>query len=107
MVACASTLPPREFNGKISKMKKTKSAGPLRPHSSLLLDGDERAAARAMLYPVGFTKEDFAKPIIGIASTWSNVTPCRRRQGDHLQHHHDFRWHLDGQRRHEIFARLA
>jgi dihydroxy-acid dehydratase len=41
-----------------------------------LLDGDERAAARAMLYPVGFTKEDFAKPIIGIASTWSNVTPC-------------------------------
>ena len=29
-----------------------------------------------MLYPVGFTKEDFAKPIIGIASTWSNVTPC-------------------------------
>src|SRR5471032_1821880 len=57
-------------------MKKTKSADPLRPHSSLLLDGDERAAARAMLYPVGFTAEDFKKPIIGIASTWSNVTPC-------------------------------
>jgi dihydroxy-acid dehydratase len=57
-------------------MKKIKSADPLRPHSSLLLDGDERAAARAMLYPVGFTQEDFAKPIIGIASTWSNVTPC-------------------------------
>src|SRR5271168_429202 len=57
-------------------MKKHKSADPLRPHSSLLLDGDERAAARAMLYPVGFTKEDFSKPIIGIASTWSNVTPC-------------------------------
>jgi dihydroxy-acid dehydratase len=48
----------------------------LRPHSSLLLDGDERAAARAMLYPVGFTEEDFQKPLIGIASTWSNVTPC-------------------------------
>src|SRR5450631_3365586 len=57
-------------------MKKNKSADPLRPHSSLLLDGDERAAARAMLYPVGFTAEDFKKPIIGIASTWSNVTPC-------------------------------
>jgi dihydroxy-acid dehydratase len=57
-------------------MKKNKSADPLRPHSSILLDGDERAAARAMLYPVGFTKEDFSKPIIGIASTWSNVTPC-------------------------------
>ncbi len=29
-----------------------------------------------MLYPVGFKSEDFSKPIIGIASTWSNVTPC-------------------------------
>ena len=48
----------------------------MRPFSSILVDGPERAAARAMLYPVGFTKEDFAKPIIGIASTWSNVTPC-------------------------------
>jgi dihydroxy-acid dehydratase len=55
---------------------KTKSSDPLRPYSSILVDGDERAAARAMLYPVGFTKEDFAKPIIGVASTWSNVTPC-------------------------------
>ena len=48
----------------------------MRPHSSILVDGPERAAARAMLYPVGFTEEDFKKPIIGIASTWSNVTPC-------------------------------
>src|ERR1700744_1355082 len=48
----------------------------MRPFSSLLVDGDERAAARAMLYPVGFTAEDFKKPIIGVASTWSNVTPC-------------------------------
>jgi dihydroxy-acid dehydratase len=56
-------------------MKKT-SAHNLRPHSSILVDGPERAAARAMLYPVGFKEEDFAKPIIGVASTWSNVTPC-------------------------------
>jgi dihydroxy-acid dehydratase len=49
---------------------------PMRPHSSPLVDGPERAAARAMLYPVGFKTEDFSKPIIGIASTWSNVTPC-------------------------------
>ena len=48
----------------------------LRPYSSILVDGPERAAARAMLYPVGFKPEDFSKPIIGIASTWSNVTPC-------------------------------
>jgi dihydroxy-acid dehydratase len=57
-------------------MKKSHSSDPMRPYSSILVDGDERAAARAMLYPVGFTQEDFAKPIIGVASTWSNVTPC-------------------------------
>src|ERR1043166_9207707 len=55
---------------------KTKKTDPLRPHSSIVVDGPERAAARAMLYPVGFKPEDFSKPIIGIASTWSNVTPC-------------------------------
>ncbi len=53
-----------------------KNLDSLRPFSSQLVDGPERAAARAMLYPVGFKEEDFAKPIIGIASTWSNVTPC-------------------------------
>ena len=48
----------------------------MRPFSSVLVDGPEHAAARAILYPVGFTEADFKKPIIGIASTWSNVTPC-------------------------------
>ncbi len=58
-------------------MKKTNSkTDKLRPHSSVMLDGPERAASRAMLYAVGFKKEDFKKPVIGIASTWSNVTPC-------------------------------
>ncbi len=47
-----------------------------RPFSSLMLDGPDRAPSRAMLYAVGFQKEDFAKPQIGIASTWSEVTPC-------------------------------
>jgi dihydroxy-acid dehydratase len=57
-------------------MKKSKSVDPLRPFSSIVFDGDERAAARAMLYPVGFKPEDFKKPLIGVASTWGNVTPC-------------------------------
>jgi dihydroxy-acid dehydratase len=57
-------------------MKINKSSDPLRPHSSILLDGPERAAARSMLYPIGFKPEDFKKPLIGIASTWGNVTPC-------------------------------
>src|SRR5882724_1661917 len=48
----------------------------VRPHSSIVLDGPDRAPSRAMLYPVGFKAEDFQKPIIGIASTWSMVTPC-------------------------------
>jgi dihydroxy-acid dehydratase len=51
------------------------SAG-MRPHSSIVLDGANRAPSRAMLYAVGFKEEDFKKPIVGIASTWSMVTPC-------------------------------
>ena len=53
-----------------------KKAPGLRPHSSIVVDGPERAPSRAMLYAVGFKEEDFKKPIIGIASTWSMVTPC-------------------------------
>ena len=40
------------------------------------MDSADRAPSRAMLYAVGFKQENFKKPIIGIASTWSNVTPC-------------------------------
>ena len=47
-----------------------------RPYSSIVVDGVEQAPSRAMLYPVGFKREDFAKAQVGIASTWSMVTPC-------------------------------
>jgi dihydroxy-acid dehydratase len=47
-----------------------------RAFSSLVVDGMERAPSRAMLHAVGFTNADFKKPQIGIASTWSMVTPC-------------------------------
>ena len=47
-----------------------------RPYSSIVVDGVAQAPSRAMLYPVGFTEADFAKPQVGIASTWSMVTPC-------------------------------
>ena len=47
-----------------------------RPHSCQITDPVERAASRAMLHAVGFTREDFKKPQVGIASTWSMVTPC-------------------------------
>ena len=47
-----------------------------RKYSSPVLDGPDRAPSRAMLYPVGFKKEDFGKSKVGVASTWSEVTPC-------------------------------
>ena len=47
-----------------------------RKFSSLVVDGMERAPSRAMLHAVGFSDADFQKPQIGIASTWSMVTPC-------------------------------
>jgi len=47
-----------------------------REHSRIVVDGVANAPARAMLRAVGFGEEDFAKPQIGIASTWSMVTPC-------------------------------
>jgi dihydroxy-acid dehydratase len=52
------------------------SRDPLRPQSSIVTDGPDRAFSRSMLRAVGFTDEDFAKPVVGIASTWSMVTPC-------------------------------
>ena len=47
-----------------------------RKYSSIYVDGAERAPSRSMLRAVGFKDEDFQKPVIGIASTWSMVTPC-------------------------------
>ena len=47
-----------------------------REWSRAVTDGVERAASRAMLHAVGFTAADFQKSQVGIASTWSQVTPC-------------------------------
>lgn len=47
-----------------------------RPHSSVIVDGLSQTPSRAMLRAVGFEDADFKKPQIGIASTWSMVTPC-------------------------------
>ncbi len=53
----------------------------LRRHSRVVVDGIEQAPSRAMLRAVGFTEEDFQRPQIGIASTWSMVTPCNMHIG--------------------------
>ncbi|WP_203299435.1 dihydroxy-acid dehydratase [Marinobacter sediminum] len=47
-----------------------------RRHSSQVVDGIGKSASRAMLRAVGFNDDDFKKPQVGIASTWSNLTPC-------------------------------
>lgn len=52
------------------------NANKSRYFSSKVVDGMERAPSRAMLHATGFTNADFHKPQIGIASTWSMVTPC-------------------------------
>ena len=47
-----------------------------RVHSSLVFDGLKQTPSRAMLRAVGYTDRDFRKPQVGVASTWSNLTPC-------------------------------
>ena len=48
----------------------------LKPRSRDVTDGLEKAAARGMLRAVGLGDEDFAKPQIGVASSWNEITPC-------------------------------
>jgi dihydroxy-acid dehydratase len=51
-------------------------AGDIRRYSRVVVDGIQQTPARAMLHAVGFEDADFDKPQVGIASTWSNLTPC-------------------------------
>ena len=62
---------------------------PRRRHSAPVVDGPGKAASRAMLRAVGFTDEDFIKPQVGIASTWSMVTPCNSHIGELAEHARD------------------
>ena len=93
----------------------------LKPRSRDVTDGMERAAARGMLRAVGMRDEDFAKPQIGIASSWNEITPCnlslqrlgdrgeggrapRGRLPDGVRHDLGVRRHLDGPRRDALLA---
>ncbi|GAA0565624.1 dihydroxy-acid dehydratase [Halomonas salifodinae] len=60
-----------------------------RRHSAPVVDGPGKAASRAMLRAVGFSDEDFTKPQVGIASTWSMVTPCNSHIGELAEHARD------------------
>ncbi len=58
-----------------------KSVDPRR-YSRVVVDGVKQAPSRAMLRAVGFRDEDFAKPQVGVASTWGNLTPCNMHIGE-------------------------
>src|SRR2546428_11252698 len=61
---------------------------PAKRHSSALTDGPDRAGARAMLKAIGFTDEDLAKPLVGVATTWIETMPCnhnQRRLAEHVK----------------------
>lgn len=51
-------------------------ANPFNRRSRTLVEGADRAAARAMLKAIGLTDEDLEKPLIAIANTWTEVGPC-------------------------------
>jgi dihydroxy-acid dehydratase len=57
----------------------------LRRYSRVVVDGVEQAPSRAMLRAVGFEEEDFKRPQVGIASTWSMITPCNMHVNDLAQ----------------------
>src|SRR5690349_2942260 len=69
--------------GPASRLRAMSSTGPndqqqpdIKPRSRDVTDGLERAAARGMLRAVGMGDDDFAKPQIGVASSWNEITPC-------------------------------
>ena len=59
---------------------------PAKRRSALLTDGVDRAPARAMLKGVGFTDEDLAKPLVGVATTWIETMPCNLNQRELARH---------------------
>jgi dihydroxy-acid dehydratase len=58
---------------------------PAKRHSAALTDGPDRAPARAMLRAIGFTDDDLAKPLIGVATTWIETMPCNFNQRELAQ----------------------
>jgi len=69
-----------------SSRTKRKAAAPVkadpRRYSRLVVDGLKQAPSRAMLRAVGFADADFTRPQVGVASTWSNLTPCNMHIDD-------------------------
>jgi dihydroxy-acid dehydratase len=58
----------------------------LKPRSAALTDGAHRAPARAMLRAAGLKDDDFSKPLIGIANTWTEIGPCNYHLRELAEH---------------------
>ncbi len=65
---------------------KQKSGFDMRHKSRVILDGNDRAGARAMLKGTGFDDEDLKRPIIGVAHCWIETMPCNLNQRELAQH---------------------
>src|SRR5260370_4585520 len=57
-----------------------------KPRSRALIDGANRAGARAMLRASGLKDDDFKKPLIGVANTWIEIGPCNYHLRELAQH---------------------
>src|SRR5215207_3087299 len=66
----------RNADGILKPMPSLPSDHDIKPRSRDVTDGLEKAAARGMLRAVGMGDEDFAKPQIGVGSSWNEITPC-------------------------------
>jgi dihydroxy-acid dehydratase len=64
----------------------TRQSDPAKRRSAAITDGPTRAGARAMFKAVGFTDDDLARPLIGVATTWIETMPCNLNQRVLAQH---------------------
>jgi dihydroxy-acid dehydratase len=64
----------------VSSNPSERPSDPAKRHSAALTDGPDRAGARAMLKAIGFTDDDLAKPLVGVATTWIETMPCNYNQ---------------------------
>ena len=116
-------MPSRSRRGSRRQSSRKPAPDP-RAWSRQVVDGVKQAPSRAMLRAVGFEDEDFAKPQIGIASTWADCHAlqhahrragargrgrgrCRRRQERAVQYHHGVGRHFDGIAGHALLAGVA
>ena len=70
----------------ISQNPYDRPSDPAKRKSATITDGPDRAGARSMLKAVGFTDDDLARPLIGVATTWIETMPCNLNQRDLAQH---------------------